>query len=137
MLGEWNSASCDGHRWIPLNDGHRCDRLAYHAAGGDYRAASDGYIWKDNRAGTYESILLDLDALCFAEMGDDGDAHAQRSTVFNGDEVRARRIQDDVIADPNPLAHVHAAPAMQTDAQASRAGQNARQVLENTITNTS
>src|SRR6202035_3919935 len=115
---------------IALHDGHRRDGLGHHTASGDDGTVSDGDVGKNDRTGSYKSILLNFHALRFAEMGDYRDAHAKRCAVFNGDEVRARGIQDDVIADPNIFSNVYAAQAMQHYAQASRAGRNPSQVLE-------
>ena len=118
-----------------MHDGHGRNGLCDDAAGGDYGAAPNGYVGKNDCAGPDESILLDLYALGFAEMSDDRDAHAKGRAFFNGDEIRARGIQDDVVADPNIFPDVYAAEAMQSHAQAARARRNPSQVLKDSVAN--
>ena len=60
-----------------MHNRHRWDGLADDAAGGDHRAASNGYVRQDDHSGSDESILLDLYALSFAEVRD----HQEKSSI--------------------------------------------------------
>jgi hypothetical protein len=64
---------------------------------------------------------------------DDSDAYTDRAVILNGNELRARRFQNGIVSNPNPLPNVHASRAMQRHAKATRTRQNPSQMLQHAV----
>ena len=65
----------------------------------------------------YECVVLDRDSLRSAEVGNQHCADTDHYVVPDGDQIRARCIQQHLISYPNVLTDLHAAPAMKSHSQ--------------------
>jgi len=79
-------------------------------------------------------VFFDMKASRFSEVGDQGGAQADHSVVADNNQVRVRRLENTVIADPHPLTQLDTAPSVQERTQRCGTWYAARQFLKPTVT---
>jgi hypothetical protein len=92
---------------------------------------ADHDIGKDNRSGPNEYIALDPNPSKLLEMSHDRCSDADRSAIFDGDEVRPRRIQHYVVSDPDALSNFDTPGALQKHAEGASARGHSGESLKN------
>jgi hypothetical protein len=89
-------------------------------------------IWENNRTGTDESVALYPDASKLLEVRNNHGPYANRRAIFNGDEIGAGSVEQNVVTDPNPFPDFRAARAMQHDAERTRSRRDSGKQLQYT-----
>ena len=115
---------------IPLDHCHRRNGSRNHAASGYDRSTSDFHCWENDRTGPDKDIIINRDAFSAAKVRDQHDAQADDHVPTNLDKLRARRLQDAIVANPGSFADFHPAPTMQADAPGARSGNAPRESLQ-------
>jgi hypothetical protein len=110
-----NSTLCHGNSWIALNHDAGRHRTRHHASGRNNGTLPDHDIGKDQRAGSNEYVPLNSHAFGFPEMGEHSGSQAQDTAIPECDVERLGSVQDNIVPNPDVLADLDSAGAMQRD----------------------
>jgi hypothetical protein len=93
--------------------------------------------WKNDYSRSDEYVALNLDTRSFLEMRYHSDAYTDRAAIVDRNQMRTRRFQNGIVANPNALPDVHSSSPMQRDAKAPSTRHNPGQMLQHTVFETS
>jgi hypothetical protein len=93
--------------------------------------------WKNDYSRSDEYVAFNLDARRFLKVRYDSYAYADDTAIVDRNQMRARRFQNGIVANPNALPDVHSSSPMQRDAKAPSTRHNPGQMLQHTVFETS